>query len=55
MKEEKLQLIPQKYKDCKKVLWTNICQEIGQPGWNGQISRNIQSAKPKPRRSRKSE
>ena len=21
-------------KDCKKLLWTTICQEMGQPGWN---------------------
>ena len=28
-------------KDCKKLLRTNICQEIWNPGQNGQISRNI--------------
>ena len=43
--KEKLQLISQKTKDCKKLLWTTICWEIGQPGWNGHISRNVQVPK----------
>ena len=38
MKEERLQLIPQKYKDYKKLLWRTVCQEIWKPGWNGHIS-----------------
>ena len=22
-------------KDCKKIIWTTICQQTGLPGWNG--------------------
>ena len=29
----------------KKILWTVIYQQIRQPKWNGQISRNIEPAK----------
>ena len=39
----------------KKLLWITICQEIGQSGWNGQISRNIPASKTESRRSRKPE
>ena len=28
-------------KDCKKLLWGTVCQEIGKPRWNGHISRKI--------------
>ena len=31
--------------DCKKMSWITICQQIGQPGWNGWIPRNIHSSK----------
>ena len=37
MKEEKLQLIPQKYKGCKKLLWITICQNFWKCKWSGQI------------------
>ena len=30
-------------KDCKKIFWTIVCQQIGQSGWNGYISRNMKS------------
>ena len=49
MKEEKLQLIPQKYKKKflkkthKRILWTVTCQQIWQPRRNGQSSRHIQA------------
>ena len=39
-------------KDCKKTVWTNMCQEIGQPVKNGQVSRIIQSPKTQPGRRR---
>ena len=28
-------------KDCKKLLWRTVCQEIWKPRWNGHISRKI--------------
>ena len=28
MKEERLQLVPQNTKDCKKLLWRTVCQEF---------------------------
>ena len=34
MREEKEQLVPQKYKK-NRILWKTICQQIGQPGING--------------------
>ena len=39
MREERLQLIHRNTKDCKKLLRRTVCQEIGKPRWNGQISR----------------
>ena len=41
MKEEKSQPIPQGYKKII-ILWIVICQQMGQPRRNRQISRNIQ-------------
>ena len=32
-------------KDCKKLLWRTVCQEIWKPRWNGHICRKIQSSK----------
>ena len=40
-------------KGCKKLLYTTMCQETGQPRWKRQISGNIQSPKTESRRSRK--
>ena len=31
----------QNTKDCKKLLWRTVCQEMWKPRWNGQISRKI--------------
>ena len=31
----------QNTKDCMKLLWRTICQEMWKPRWNGQISRKI--------------
>ena len=28
-------------KDCKKLLWRTVCQEIWRPRWNGHISRKM--------------
>ena len=42
-------------KDCKKLLWTIVWQEIGQPGRKRYIPRNIQFLKTETRRSRKPE
>ena len=32
-------------KNYKRILWTVICQQIGRPRRNGQISRDIQPSK----------
>ena len=40
-----MQLVIQKYKDHKRLLWTAICQQIRQPRKNGKIPRNIQPIK----------
>ena len=37
------------------MLSTIICQQIGQPRWNGKIPRNIQPSKTKSGRIRESE
>ena len=53
--QEKKREVPNKYnqkrrnynwhhintKDCKKLLWRTVCQEIGKPRWNGHICRKI--------------
>ena len=39
-------------KNCKKILWTVLCQQTGQPKRNGQVSRNIHSTKSESRRNR---
>ena len=38
MKQEKLQLTPEKYKGLSEITTKN-CQEIWKPRWNGHISR----------------
>ena len=43
MKEEKEALASKNTEDCKKGLWTNKCQQVGQPAWNGYIPRDIQA------------
>ena len=35
----------------KRILWTIICQQIGQPRKNGQVSTNIQSTNTESRRN----
>ena len=42
-------------KDYKRILWTAICQQIGQPIRNGQILRIVQPSKTESRRNGKSE
>ena len=42
-------------KNHKRMLQTVICQQIGQPRRNGQISRNIQACKTESGRNRKYE
>ena len=55
MKEEKITMIPQKYKKRERerehceLLYAN---KIGQPRRNGQVSRNIQPIKTESRRNR---
>ena len=39
-------------KNHKRILWTIICQQIGQPRRNGHISRNIQPTKTESGRNR---
>ena len=46
---------PRNTKDLKRLLWTIICQQIGQPRRNGCTARNIQSSKPESWRNTKSE
>ena len=45
MKEEKEHWHQRNTKAYKKILWTIICQQTGQPGWNGWTRRNIQLSK----------
>ena len=45
MKEGMLQLIPQKYKDHKRLLGTSTHQQTAQPRRNGSIPRNIELTK----------
>lgn len=42
-------------KNYKRILWTDIRQQTGQPRRYGQVSRNIQAAKTESRRNRKFE
>ena len=52
MKKEKQQAIS---KNHKRILWTIIYQQIGQPRRNGQISRNIPPSKTESGRNSQSE
>ena len=45
MKKEKSQQILQKNKKNMRILWTITCQQIWRPRRNGQLSRDLQSAK----------
>ena len=36
----------------KRIVWTILCQQIGQPRRNGQVSRYMQPTKTESRRSR---
>ena len=45
MKKGKSKGILQKTKNHERILWTIVCQQIWQPRSNGQLSRDVQSAK----------
>ena len=51
MKEEKSQMIPQKYKQSSENTMHNLMPTIGQPRRNGQVSRNKQPTKNESRRN----
>ena len=55
MKKEKSQGYYRNTKHLERILWTIICQQIWQPGRNGQLSRDLQTAKTASRRNRPKE